>query len=289
MFCMANLHRPKVFLSYARNDADVVERVVEDLRGRGADILIDVKGLKVGDSITEFVESSIRVCDFVCLALSTTSLERPWVLREYRSALALQLSTRRLRILPLLLDECDLPMLLRDIKYADFSKSYQIGLNDLLHAIGLSYHRSPLTELVELLPEFEKRRSSLMKLDDAWQLMEKLKRVISACLEELRMLPKNSLHLGPSEGQLGLVLSDAVTFEENYLGDDWDDAPILNWTESGVEQYFLTLRQYAQEIRERKLYVLPHRIDVIFSLAGEFPREDETIDVRSGLQHILRD
>jgi hypothetical protein len=56
--------------------------------------------------------------------------------REYRTALNRQLSSNtNLKILPLIIENVELPPLLEDIKYANFSMDYDIGLNELLDAI----------------------------------------------------------------------------------------------------------------------------------------------------------
>jgi hypothetical protein len=46
-----------------------------------------------------------------------------------------QLSKDGIRILPLLFEECDIPPLFSDLKYADFSSSFDQGMSDLVTAI----------------------------------------------------------------------------------------------------------------------------------------------------------
>jgi hypothetical protein len=43
-----------------------------------------------------------------------------------------QLKDRAIRILPVLIEDCDVPLLLDDIKYADFRLDYNKGFTSLL-------------------------------------------------------------------------------------------------------------------------------------------------------------
>lgn len=83
----------------------------------------------------EKIEIGISTCDFFCLVLSNHSINSNWVDREYRIALNRQLSTGTPPILPILLEAVKLPVFLGDIKFADFSLSYNIGLLELLKAV----------------------------------------------------------------------------------------------------------------------------------------------------------
>ena len=107
----------KVFLSYTHDDKDFVSSLCSDLEGRGADVWIDEKNIDVGDSISKAVEEGISSSDYVCLVLSPSSVKRTWVQREYRAALALQLSStgKHPRIFPIITEKVDIPLLLKDI------------------------------------------------------------------------------------------------------------------------------------------------------------------------------
>ena len=129
----------KVFISYSRADESIVRRICQDLDLRDIDYWRDVKEIKVGDSISEKIEEGLQDSSYFCLCLSKASVTRAWVIREYRTALNIQLckSSGTMRILPLLLEKCDIPDLLLDIRYADFTESYAPGMQQLLEGLGL--------------------------------------------------------------------------------------------------------------------------------------------------------
>ena len=49
--------------------------------------------------------------------------------------LARQLSGTRLKILPALVKECEIPAILRDVRYADFRMEYNVGFKHLYDVI----------------------------------------------------------------------------------------------------------------------------------------------------------
>jgi ligand-binding sensor domain-containing protein len=125
-----------IFVSHSHRDKKFVNRLIPDLENAGVGVWVDEKEIKVGDSISQKVEEGIYGCDFFCLVISRHSVDSNWVEREYRTALNVQLSSGTTsKILPLLLQDVELPLLLKDIKYADFSIDYDRGLKELLDTI----------------------------------------------------------------------------------------------------------------------------------------------------------
>ena len=51
------------------------------------------------------------------------------------SSLMRQMTKKGIHIIPLLLEACDIPPLFVDLKYADFSHSFEQGMFDLIAAI----------------------------------------------------------------------------------------------------------------------------------------------------------
>lgn len=145
--------QPRVFISYAHTENDFVARLRADLEARGADVWLDAKNIFVGDSISDIAERALNSADFVCLVLSTNSVTRPWVQREYRAALTLQLSNAGIspRILPLLIDDIQIPALLMDIRYADFRSNYASAFEELCTGIGLTPTVAPFLGILDAL------------------------------------------------------------------------------------------------------------------------------------------
>ena len=120
-----------IFLCHSSADKPFVRQVHSDLVEAGHNPWMDEFEIKVGESIVDKIEAAHEKADYLFLFLSETSVEAPWVKREWQSALMGQLSQEGIRIVPIKLDGARIPSLLRDIKYADFRNSYLDGLGEL--------------------------------------------------------------------------------------------------------------------------------------------------------------
>jgi hypothetical protein len=128
---------PSIFISHSHRDKEFVNPLVIELENAGMNVWIYEKEIEVGDLISKRIEEGISKCDFFCLVISRNSVKSKWVEREYRTALNAQMSSGTTpKIIPLLNQDVEeLPPLLKDIKYADFSRDYNNGLTQLLNAI----------------------------------------------------------------------------------------------------------------------------------------------------------
>jgi len=126
---------PRIFLSYADQDKSIAEKIALDLRKSGIDVWFDQWALKVGDSLLDKIRTGINRSDFLAVLLSPHSVRSKWVEQEINMAFIRELERREAVLLPILIEECDLPRILATRKYADFRKSYEYGLKELLKAI----------------------------------------------------------------------------------------------------------------------------------------------------------
>lgn len=126
-----------MFISYSSKDKEFVERLAKSLNEKGVKVWWDKWEIKVGDSIIQKVSDGINQSAYLAAVLSPHSVKSDWVQRELGSALMIQLSAERgIRVLPLLISDCEIPILIREIKWADFRTDYENGLNELLRTIG---------------------------------------------------------------------------------------------------------------------------------------------------------
>jgi TIR domain len=77
----------------------------------------DERQIRAGDSLTRQIESGLARAEIVVLFLSRSSLASAWVDAEMRAALHAQIDKRQYRaLIPVVLDECEIPALLRDYR-----------------------------------------------------------------------------------------------------------------------------------------------------------------------------
>lgn len=125
-----------VFLSHSSIDKPFIRQLAADLTSEGILVWLDEQQIKVGDSINEKVSQGLAESDFFVIALSENSIKSEWVKKELNSALIDEIESKKVKVFPIKIDNTSIPVLIKDKKYADFTKSYKTGLNELLNAIN---------------------------------------------------------------------------------------------------------------------------------------------------------
>ncbi len=132
------LMRPdiRLFVCHASEDKPVASAFAAFLHERGTHVWFDQWEIRVGDSIVQKVSDALAEATHLAILLSSTSITKPWVQREMSSALMRQLADRSISVLPLLLDDCVIPAILADIRYADCRRDRESGFTEALHALS---------------------------------------------------------------------------------------------------------------------------------------------------------
>lgn len=128
-------NKPVVFLSHSSKDKPFIRQLASDLAKENILVWLDEQQINVGDSINDKISQGLAESDYFVIALSDNSTESEWVKRELNSALISEIESRKVKVLPIKLSDCEFPVLLKDKKYADFTKSYKVGLSELMNAI----------------------------------------------------------------------------------------------------------------------------------------------------------
>ncbi len=112
--------QPRVFFSYSHADAEAVRKVADGLRATGVEVWIDEAELKPGDNINFSIERGLDSADFVAFFISGSSLSSHWARQELDAAISRQVSGGGGAILlPILLEDVEIPPLLRMTVYLD--------------------------------------------------------------------------------------------------------------------------------------------------------------------------
>lgn len=113
-----------LFLSHNHRDKDVATPLAAQLRLVGVDVWLDDWKISPGDSIVGKVGEALGMVDTVLLLWSENAASSRWVNTEMEAALTRQLSGGSLRIIPVRLDDTELPQLLRPLKYIKAERGY---------------------------------------------------------------------------------------------------------------------------------------------------------------------
>jgi hypothetical protein len=122
----------RVFVSHTSKDKPFVRKLVEALKGRNLNVWLDERELQVGDSIVAGVSQGLKNADYLVAVLSKASIGSRWVQAELNATLMEELSGKGVTVLPVLIEDCELPALLKDRVYADFRHDFNAGLQKLL-------------------------------------------------------------------------------------------------------------------------------------------------------------
>ncbi len=130
----------KVFISYSHGESDFCDRLVLDLRASEVPATYDKWLLRVVDSIIQKIATEVSEADRVIALLSPGSVESNWVKKELAVAMSGEVNTGLVKVLPALIEDCNLPSMLKDKFYADFRYSYYNGLRAVLEALLPSFY-----------------------------------------------------------------------------------------------------------------------------------------------------
>ena len=125
----------RVFLCHSSADKPFVDRLANDLTQMNVGVWYDKWEIKLGDSILTKISEGIESHDYLAIILSKTSVQSDWVRLELNAGLMKELEEKEVFVLPLLLEDCKVPVLLKDKRRADFKNSYEDGFEELLFKI----------------------------------------------------------------------------------------------------------------------------------------------------------
>lgn len=118
-----NVDPPKVFVSHAGEDKHAfAEPLARKLREMGADAWLDKWEIAPGDSLVQKIfHEAMSQTDAVVVVLSRTSVAKPWVAKELDVAVVRNIQ-KLSRLIPVRIDDCEVPEVLRDLVWLDWTK-----------------------------------------------------------------------------------------------------------------------------------------------------------------------
>jgi len=124
-----------IFVSYSSKDKRFVNRLINRLLDLDIKIWFDVFEIKVGDSIIEKINEALDRTEGIAIIFSRNSIKSNWVKKEINTTLIKKLNKKKIDIFPILIDDCTIPNLLIEYKYADFRENFDSGFNDFINSL----------------------------------------------------------------------------------------------------------------------------------------------------------
>ena len=132
---MGQLIRPRVFVCHNSEDKLTAEKIAIEIIKAGHEAFFDKWDIRPGDSLIEKISEGISDSSYLLVVLSRNSVKSNWVKRELEIALSRQIADKAIKVIPCLLEDCEIPVFLQPISYADFRGSFEHGIAELLPAI----------------------------------------------------------------------------------------------------------------------------------------------------------
>lgn len=129
-----------IFLSHSSLDKPFVRKLAADLRSKGFFVWLDEAEIKLGDSLIKKISEGIEQVEYVGVVISKNSIDSEWFNREVEIALNQEISGKKVKILPLLLEKVNMPPFLSGKLYADFTcdENYDKGLKLIIDRLSES-------------------------------------------------------------------------------------------------------------------------------------------------------
>ncbi len=124
-----------IFISYNHADKSTAESLARILVQAKQNVWIDQWELNAGDSLIEKIEEALGGADAILVLLSESSTQSEWCKKELRSGLVRELEEKSVLVIPILLDDCQIPLFLREKLWIDFRKNKDEQLELLLRSL----------------------------------------------------------------------------------------------------------------------------------------------------------
>ncbi|MBL8013746.1 MAG: toll/interleukin-1 receptor domain-containing protein [Candidatus Omnitrophica bacterium] len=124
-----------IFLSHNSKDKVFVRKLKERLKNDGVRVWFDEDEMLVGDSLIKKISEGIESMDYLGVVISSSSNNSSWVQKELAIAMRDEINGRRVKVLPILMEECDIPVFLKDKIYANFTEDFENGYKELTRVL----------------------------------------------------------------------------------------------------------------------------------------------------------
>jgi len=150
----------KVFISHSHQDKKYSEQISRALESAGHEIWIDTLKLKPGDNFISKINEAIKESDAFIVIISKNSINSESVSREISAIALSEISKKRTKIIPVLIDRSTVPQYLAQYLYVDLSQDFDSGLSRIIQALSSSPDAISLGEKKEIR-NYDKQISEL--------------------------------------------------------------------------------------------------------------------------------
>lgn len=134
----------KIFISYSHEDIKTVKQFALRLSLRGFELWMDEKNVTFGGHYTTEILKGIHEADIYVVFLSQNSIQSSWVDAEIDFALREKIERKKLIIVPIRLDDVEIPVPLSNIDYIDARFSVVMAADEMAEKLGIEYKKKSI-------------------------------------------------------------------------------------------------------------------------------------------------
>ncbi len=128
---------PTVFLSHSHADKPMARQICGELNRSGIEVWIDEAEIKIGGSLIQKIGDALENVDLLVALISRHSVKSAWVQKELNLAMTKETKGRKVIVLPVVIDHCEIPFFLQDKLYADLrdTSNFELELQKIKSAV----------------------------------------------------------------------------------------------------------------------------------------------------------
>ena len=152
----------QIFVSYPRKNAEFALQLARELKSEGFQVWFDQLDIQAGSRWDDEVQKALGECEIFMVILTPEAIESQNVKDEIGYAI-----DSGKRILPLLLEKCDIPFRLRRFQYVDFTEmDYKVGIENAERLLTNLINADTIPKQPHITPPKPKKEPIIPK-DDA--------------------------------------------------------------------------------------------------------------------------
>jgi len=109
-----------IFISYAHKDKSFADSIAQNLVRVRHNVWIDTWEINAGESLIARIQEAVGFADAIIVVLSQNSINSEWCKKELHSGLIRELEEKNTILIPCRIDDCEVPLFLREKLYVDF-------------------------------------------------------------------------------------------------------------------------------------------------------------------------
>lgn len=136
------VYKNDVFISHSKKDVEFVREVAIKLKKAGIRLFFDEWNIKYGEDIVRALNKGLEASKTILFFMSKSSLNSNWVEYEQNISIFNDPLNLNLKLIPILIEDCDIPDSLKRLKYIDArGKNITSIINSVLETLELDEPR----------------------------------------------------------------------------------------------------------------------------------------------------